>query len=212
MLGRGGHLARADSFALPPAPAATSAPPRTWHPKGFVLLEKVNFQVLNFARGGRSMARLPPTPILHPRCLSSVNPGSLPPQGPQTRPLLSSAAHPPRPRAHSQATCARRRSRQPAGTMGLRPGAERRLGAHWELRSLLQRLMGSVVPQVGGKDCSGWGPRAGGLGVWERLWGSHLAGGWRKNLASRCPAPAGSGVRSEVPGCSCLCGCEKPPG
>lgn len=196
----------------PPAPAATSAPPRTWHPKGFVSLEKVNFQVLNFARGGRSMARLPPTPILHPRCLSSVNPGSLPPQGPQTRPLLSSAAHPPRPRAHSQATCARRRSRQPAGTMGLRPGAERRLGAHWELRSLLQRLMGSVVPQVGGKDCSGWGPRAGGLGVWERLWGSHLAGGWRKNLASRCPAPAGSGVRSEVPGCSCLCGCEKPPG
>lgn len=72
---------------------ATWAPPRAWHPKGFLLREKVNFRLLiSRAADAQWLASYPPT-CSSSRCLSSVNPGSLPPQGPYSSPLLSSAAH-----------------------------------------------------------------------------------------------------------------------
>lgn len=81
VLGGGGHLARADSFAL-----AYPHPQR--RP---VSLEKVNFQVPNFSRDRQSKARLPPTLPSTPPCphLSWVNPGSVLPKAPN--PVLSSA-------------------------------------------------------------------------------------------------------------------------
>lgn len=188
---------------------ATWAPPRAWHPKGFLLREKVNFRFLILrAADAQWLASYPPT-CSSSRCLSSVNPGSLPPQGPYSSPLLSSAAHThtysPAP-GPPQATCAQRRSHKPAATKGLMPEAERRLRACWELRALL----GSVVPHAGGKASTGWSPRVGGWGVGKASV-SHLAGRWRKNLvpAARRQRVPGSGLRSWVPADS---DCEKPRG
>lgn len=171
--------------------------------------EKVNFRFLILrAADAQWLASYPPT-CSSSRCLSSVNPGSLPPQGPYSSPLLSSAAHThtysPAP-GPPQATCAQRRSRKPAATKGLMPEAERRLRACWELRALL----GSVVPHAGGKASTGWSPRVGGWGVGKASV-SHLAGRWRKNLvpAARRQRVPGSGLRSWVPADS---DCEKPRG
>ncbi|KAB1257193.1 hypothetical protein Cadr_000026253 [Camelus dromedarius] len=164
----GRYLARADSFAL-------------FHPqpqrRPGLAPERVRFA----GKGVDALWLASHLHIPHPRCLSSAKPGSSPPHDPQPRPLLSSTAHTPRPRPPPQATCAPRGSRRPAATVGLVPGAGRRLRARRGLWSLLQRLLGSVVPQAG---CGG--PRAGGPG--------------RKNLASCCLAPAESGCLSVAVG------------